>query len=288
MQFTKMHGLGRSYVLFNLLEDPMENADFPELSKLVSNVNVGIGSDGIILICPSDRADFKMRVFKKDGIEANNCMSGIQCIATYLYDTMYAESSNFTIETLGGDVSVKAEVGEKGKVKNVMVDMGEPQSLKMEIPLKGGSSSIIMNEPLTIDEIVYSPTCVSIENPFAIVFVKDINEVPVQKISTAIENSKNFPKHTNAIIVQVINRQEIQYRIMESGSDYMMECSTGACEAVVAAALNNLIDRTLPITVHLPLGKLTVKWDDRNHVWTKGEARYVCYGELEEMTFQNT
>lgn len=121
MQFTKMQGLGSSYILFNLLEDSMEDVDFSELAKRVSNVNVGIGSDGMILIGPSDRADFSMRVFDQYGIEINDCLIGLQCVAAYLYDTMYAETLSFTIETLSGDVSVKVEVGEKRKVKSVMV-----------------------------------------------------------------------------------------------------------------------------------------------------------------------
>lgn len=121
LQFSKMQSLGDSYVLFNLLEDPMTNVNFPELSKRVSNVKVGIGSDGILIIGPSQRADFSIRVFNKDGTEANHCLSGIRCAAAYLYDTMYAESPNFTIETIDGDVSVKVEVGEKRKVKNVVV-----------------------------------------------------------------------------------------------------------------------------------------------------------------------
>lgn len=121
MQFTKMQGSGSSYILFNLLEESMEHVDFSELSKWVSNVNVGIGSDGMILVGPSDRTDFRMRAFDKDGIEANHCLIGLQCVAAYLYDTMYAESPSFTIETLGGDVSIKVEVGKKRKVKNVLV-----------------------------------------------------------------------------------------------------------------------------------------------------------------------
>lgn len=121
MQFTKMQGLGSSYILFNLLEDSMENVDFSKLSKLVTDVNIGIGSDGMLLIGPSNRADFRMRVFDQEGTEADHCLIGLQCVAAYLYDTMYAETTSFTIETLGGDISIKVELGEKRKVKTVMV-----------------------------------------------------------------------------------------------------------------------------------------------------------------------
>ena len=137
VQFTKMHGLGNSYVFFNLLEDSMENTDFAQLSKQVSNVNFGIGSDGIILMGLSDRADFRMRIFNEDGSEAKNCGNGLRCVSKYLYDHMYATSPTFTIETLGGDVRVEVEVDKKRVVNHVVVDMGEPKLLKMMIPMFG-------------------------------------------------------------------------------------------------------------------------------------------------------
>lgn len=284
MQFTKMHGLGNSYVFFNLLEDPMENTDFSELSKQVSNVSFGIGSDGIILICPSKRADFRMRIFNEDGSEAKNCGNGLRCVSKYLYDHMYATSRSFTIETLGGDVRVDVEVDKKQVVNNVVVDMGEPKLLKMMIPMLGDPSTTTINEPVTIGDVEYHLTCVSMGNPHAIMFVDDVNGISLETIGPIIEHSNLFPERVNVGIVSIKNRNEIHYRVWERGSGITMACGTGACAAVVASTLNNFLDKHIPIMVHLPGGDLTVRWDENNHVWKRGEATYVCHGELEKIS----
>lgn len=280
MQFTKMHGLGNNYVFFNLLEDSMENIDFAELSRQVSDVNFGIGSDGIILICPSDRADFRMRIFNEDGSEGKNCGNGLRCVAKYVFDHNYVTAPTFTIETLGGDVSVEVEEDPSHTVRYVTVDMGEPRLLKEMIPMEGDSFSTTINEPFLIDGKEYHMTCVSMGNPHTIMFVDDVNEVPVETIGPVIEHAPLFPERVNVGFVDVVNRQEINYRVWERGSGITMACGTGACAAVVAATLNNKLDKHVPITVHLPGGDLTVKWDENNHVWKRGEAAYICNGEL--------
>ncbi|WP_017755479.1 diaminopimelate epimerase [Calidifontibacillus oryziterrae] len=281
MQFTKMHGLGNNYVFFNLLDFSLENIDFAQLARQVSDVNFGIGSDGIILICPSEVADFRMRIFNEDGSEGKNCGNGLRCVAKYLYDHMYAANPDFTIETLGGIVQVKVEVevGERF-IRYITVDMGEPQLLKGVIPMLGNPSTTTINEPFTIDNEIYHMTCVSMGNPHTILFVDDVGKVPVEKIGPTIENSELFPERVNVGFVNVENRQEIHYCVWERGSGITMACGTGACAAVVAATLNNMIDRYIPITVHLPGGDLTIRWDENNHVWKRGEAAYICQGEL--------
>lgn len=281
MQFIKMHGLGNNYIFFNLLESSMENIDFAKLSREVSNVNFGIGSDGIILICPSERADFRMRIFNEDGSEGKNCGNGLRCVAKYLYDHMYATSTNFMIETLGGDVPVEVEVNSLRQVRNVKVDMGEPKLLKGVIPMVGVPDSTTINEPFVIDGAEYHMTCISMGNPHTIMFVDDVNEVPLENIGPVIEHSPLFPERVNVGFVHVKNRQEIDYRVWERGSGITYACGTGACAAVVASTLNNKIDRYVPITVHLPGGDLTVRWDENNHVWKRGTAAYICHGELE-------
>ncbi len=281
MQFIKMHGLGNNYIFFNLLESSMENIDFAKLSREVSNVNFGIGSDGIILICPSERADFRMRIFNEDGSEGKNCGNGLRCVAKYLYDHMYATSTNFMIETLGGDVPVDVEVNSLRHVRNVKVDMGEPKLLKGVIPMVGVPDSTTINEPFVIDGAEYHMTCISMGNPHTIMFVDDVNEVPLENIGPVIEHSPLFPERVNVGFVHVKNRQEIDYRVWERGSGITYACGTGACAAVVASTLNNKIDRYVPITVHLPGGDLTVRWDENNHVWKRGTAAYICHGELE-------
>lgn len=280
MQFTKMHGLGNNYIFFNLLEMPMENEDFAELARTVSDVNFGIGSDGIILMCPSDVADFKMRIFNEDGSEGKNCGNGLRCVAKYLFDHMYATSTNFTIETLGGIVSVEVEADKKRVVRHVTIDMGKPQLLKGMIPMKGDPLSSAINESLSIGGQIYPMTCVSMGNPHAILFVDDVNEFPLEEVGPVIECADLFPERVNLGIVQVKNRQELHYRVWERGSGITMACGTGACAAVVAATLNHYVDRHIPITVQLPGGKLTISWDENDHVWKRGEAAYICHGEL--------
>lgn len=283
MLFTKMHGLGNSYVLFNQLDTAMEVQDYNQLAQIVSNVNFGIGSDGIILICSSNSADFRMRIFNVDGSEGKNCGNGLRCVAKFLFDHMYATSPRFTIETLGGVVSVEVEVNKKQRVQYVTVDMGEPRLQKSLLPMAGEPFAEAINEPHSFGGDVYHLTCVSMGNPHAIMFVDDVNEVRLEKIGPIIEQSSLFPERVNVGIVQVKNLQEIHYRVWERGSGITMACGTGACAAVVAATLNNMLDKHLPVTVHLPGGDLTVRWDEHGHVWKRGEAAYICHGELAEI-----
>lgn len=280
MQFTKMHGLGNNYIFFNLLEMEMENQDFAELAKIVSDVNFGIGSDGIILICPSTMADFRMRIFNKDGSEGRNCGNGLRCVAKYLFDHMYAPSTKFTIETLGGIVTVEVEADTRRIVQYVTIDMGTPKLLKGMVPMKGNPKSQTINEPFTIDDQEYRMTCVSMGNPHAILFVDDVKEFPLEEIGPLIENAELFPDRVNVGVVHISNRQELHYRVWERGSGLTLACGTGACAAVVAATLNNLIDKHQTILVHLPGGDLKIQWDENNHVWKKGQAEYICHGEL--------
>ncbi|PAV29425.1 diaminopimelate epimerase [Virgibacillus profundi] len=281
MLFTKMHGLGNAYVIFNQLDDEFENQEFHQLAKNISDVNIGIGSDGIILICSSKVADFQIRIFNKDGSEAKNCGNGMRCVAKFLFDHMYVTSPRFTIETLGGVGSVDVEVDHKQMVKYVTVDMGAPKLLKGMIPMIGDPFIATINEPHSFDEVTYNLTCVSMGNPHAIMFVDDVKQFPLENIGPTIERSVLFPERVNVGIVCVKNRQEIDYRVWERGSGMTMACGTGACAAVVAATLNEFIDKNKPVTVHLPGGDLTVRWDESGTVWKRGEATYICHGEWE-------
>ncbi|HLU21833.1 diaminopimelate epimerase [Lederbergia graminis] len=287
MLFTKMHGLGNAYVIFNQLDEPIANQSLHELSKRVSDVNFGIGSDGIILISPSKVADYQMRIFNEDGSEAKNCGNGLRCVAKFLYDHMYATSRKFTIETLGGIVSVEVDVDQKHKVRTVTVDMGEPKLLKGMIPMLGDPVTVTLNEAHQFGDYSYHITAVSMGNPHAIIFVDDIKQVPLEIVGPLIENSSLFPERVNVGFVQIINSHEIDYRVWERGSGITMACGTGACAAVVAATLNKKVDKHVPITVHLPGGDLTISWDEHGHVWKRGPANYVCHGEL-DVSMMNT
>ncbi|VDG96940.1 Diaminopimelate epimerase [Lysinibacillus sphaericus] len=283
--FTKMHGLGNSFVIFNQLGVAKEYQDYRQLAQIVSNVSFGIGSDGIILICSSDIADFRMRIFNVDGSEGKNCGNGLRCVAKLLFDEKYVTTSSFTIETLGGVMRVEVEADDEQQVQNVTVDMGEPELLKNKIPMQGDPCSVAVNEPHFFGDDVYLLTCVSMGNPHAIIFSDDVKKVPLEKIGPIIECSDLFPERINVGFVTVKNSQEIEYRVWERGSGITMACGTGACAAVVAATLNGMLDRDLPITVHLPGGDLTVRWDEHGNVWKRGEATYICHGEL--MTYTN-
>lgn len=293
MNFTKMHGLGNNYCLFNQLDDHsnvLEEQEYPGLSRMVSDVNFGIGSDGIILICPSQIADFKMRIFNEDGSEAKNCGNGLRCVAKYLFDHMYAAKPHFRIETLGGVVSVEVETGldENQSVQYVNVDMGEPKLLKGMIPMGGDPCSAAINEPHIFGGNKYHLTSVSMGNPHAIIFVNDVHAFPLEKVGPAIEYDSLFPERVNVGIVQMKGREEFDYRVWERGTGITMACGTGACAAVVAATLNGFLDEFVPITVHLPGGDLTIRWDEQGHVWKRGEASYICHGELNEKVLKRS
>lgn len=281
MQFTKMHGLGNSFIILNLLESQIHDQSFSLLSMKVSNVNFGIGADGTIFICSSRIADFRMRIFNSDGSEARNCGNGIRCVAKYLFDHMYATTTKFTLETLGGVVRVEVETDKKQIVRYVTVDMGEPKLLKKDIPMNGTPIETTIHKPVCIGNQMFHLTCVSMGNPHAILFVNDVNDFPLEEIGPTIECSDLFPDRVNVGIVSVLSKEELQYRVWERGVGMTMACGTGACAAVVAAILNNRLERNHPTTVHLPGGELIIRWDEDKHVWMSGKAAYICHGELE-------
>lgn len=281
MLFTKMHGLGNNYIIFNLLENSLEEQDLSPLAKAVSDVNVGIGSDGMILICPSVIADFQMRIFNADGSEGKNCGNGLRCVAKYLFDHIFTESHSFSIETLGGIVKVKVQSGKRNLAESITVDMGEPRLFKGMLPMRGAPFSTTINETCRIGGEDYKLTCVSMGNPHAITFVDEVNNVPLEEIGPMIEQDELFPDRVNVGVVRVKNEEEIDYRVWERGSGITMACGTGACAAVVAAVLNKKIPKNQEVTVHLPGGDLMIQWDENNHVWMTGAAEYICHGEIE-------
>lgn len=286
MQFTKMHGLGNNYVLFNLLEELPDQPDWAELARLVSDVHFGIGSDGIILIGPSQEADFRMRIFNADGSEGKTCGNGLRCTAKYLFDHGYAKSRSFTLETLGGIVTVELQPEGDGhpNVGWVKVDMGIPRLLKGALPMTGDPLSTTIGESFWIGDREFQLTCLSMGNPHAILFVDDVHQFPLEHVGPMIEHADLFPERVNVGIVRVRNDRELDYRVWERGSGLTMACGSGACAAVVAATLHNQLARDEPITVHLPGGDLSIHWDRYNHVWKTGPAAYICRGQLELKT----
>jgi len=287
LRVTKMHGLGNSYIYINLFEQNPAEATLPGLARKLSDVHTGIGSDGMILIGPSERADFRMRIFNADGSEGKNCGNGLRCVAKYVYERKMTEKTSFTIETLGGIVEVKVhaddteKVGERPKVHSVTVDMGEPRLAKKDLPMTGDPDSLTIDEEVSISGKSYRMTGVSMGNPHAVIFVPDVQTIPLAEIGPQIENAPIFPERINVEFVRVRSKKEVDFRVWERGSGITQACGTGACAAVVAGVLNGHLEKDVPVTVHLPGGDLEIVWAaDNSHVYMKGPAQFVMDGDF--------
>lgn len=278
MKFTKLHGLGNDYVYVNCFEESLTGVDLPELARRVSNRNFGIGGDGLILIMPSERADFRMRVFNNDGSEAKNCGNGLRCVSKYVYDHGLTKQMTFTVETLGGIVTPVVLLGADGKVEQVTIDMGEPRFERAAIPMAGIPDERAREEVLAVDGTAFTMTAVSMGNPHAIIFVDEVRDEDVRKYGPMIEFHEWFPERTNVEFIQIVNRQEILFRVWERGSGVTLACGTGACAAAVAATLSGKTDRE--VTVHLAGGDLFIEWKEAdNRVYMTGPATEVFSGE---------
>ncbi|USG67232.1 diaminopimelate epimerase [Brevibacillus ruminantium] len=277
MKFTKMHGLGNDYVYVNCFEERLEGVNLPELARRVSDRHFGIGGDGLILIMPSDSADFRMRVFNNDGSEAKNCGNGLRCVSKYVVDHGLTKKTSFTVETLGGIVTPEVSLGPDGKVDVVTIDMGEPRFKRSAIPMTGEPDEQVVEHPLTVEGRTFPLTAVSMGNPHAILFVEKLEEEDVTAYGPHIERHEWFPERTNVEFIQVLNRQELLFRVWERGSGVTLACGTGACAAAVAACLSGKTERT--VTVHLAGGDLLIEWRETdNHVYMTGPATEVFQG----------
>jgi diaminopimelate epimerase len=288
MKFTKMHGLGNDYVYVNCFEEPLAGVDLPELARRVSDRHFGIGSDGLILIMPSERADFRMRVFNNDGSEAKNCGNGLRCVSKYVYDHGLTKQTTFTVETLGGIVTPVVTLGDGGKVAQVTIDMGEPRLTRELIPMTGEPGEQVIGQPLTIDGHTFTVTAVSMGNPHAVLFLDEVRDEDVVTFGPKIESHDWFPERTNVEFIQVLNRRELLFRVWERGSGVTLACGTGACAAAVAACLNGKTDRE--VTVHLAGGDLFIEWrESDNHVYMTGPATEVFHGVYQgPIPYENT
>ncbi|KOO48498.1 diaminopimelate epimerase [Priestia koreensis] len=277
-QFTKMHGLGNNYIYVNMFEERIEEAQLPNVAVNVSNVYTGIGSDGLILICPSDIAPVKMRIFNNDGSEGKNCGNGLRCVAKYAYEHKIVEETEFQIETLSGVVDAKVVV-EDGIVTEVTVDMGEPRLQRSQIPMTGDDTSQVVAEKAIFGGEEYEITTVSMGNPHVIFYLNDIEEAPLTTLGPIVEKDARFPEGVNVEFVEVVNEHELHFRVWERGSGITQACGTGACAAVVASVLNNRTKRNVPTTVHLAGGDLEITWTTEGRVLMKGPAEVICTGE---------
>ena len=278
MKFTKMQGFGNDYVYVNCLKEKI--ADPPELARKISDRHFGVGSDGLIMINPSDKADFEMEMYNADGSRAEMCGNGIRCVAKYVYDYGLTDKTYISVETLAGIKYLDLTV-EDGKVSLVKVDMGQPilEPEKIPVAVKG---SRVVDEPLLVDGKEYRMTCVSMGNPHAVIFVdEDVKNLPLEKIGPSFENHTCFPKRVNTEFVRVIDRHTAEMRVWERGSGETLACGTGTCPVAVACVLNGLTEDA--ITVHLLGGDLYIEWDrEKNTVYMTGPAEAVFDGEWPE------
>ena len=277
MKFTKLHGLGNDYVYVNGFEENLCGVDLPELARRVSDRHFGIGSDGLILILPSERADFRMRVFNNDGSEAKNCGNGLRCVSKYVYDHGLTRKTTFTVETLGGIVTPEVQIGADGKVDLVSIDMGEPRFERSAIPMTGIPEEHALEEVIEVDDKTFTVSAVSMGNPHAVVFMDELRDEEVRTYGPKMEVHEWFPERTNVEFIQIENRNEIVFRVWERGSGVTLACGTGACAAVVAACMSGKTDRQ--VTVHLEGGDLFIEWrESDNHVIMTGPATEVFSG----------
>ena len=275
MKFTKMQGIGNDYVYVNCLQETIENPS--ELAKKISDRHYGVGSDGLIMINPSDKADFEMEMYNADGSRGEMCGNGIRCVAKYVYDYGLTDKTSISVETLAGIKYLDLTV-EDGKVVLVKVDMGKPMLRPEEVPVVSEKEEVI-DEPITVDGQEYRMTCVSMGNPHAVVFIdQDVKEFPLETVGEKFENHERFPKRVNTEFVNVLDRHTAQMRVWERGSGETLACGTGACAVAVACALNGLTEDE--VTVKLLGGDLQIKWDrEKNTVYMTGPAEVVFDGE---------
>ena len=275
MKFTKMHGIGNDYVYVNCFEESVKNP--AEVSKFVSDRHFGIGSDGLILISPSAKADFRMNIYNADGSQAEMCGNGIRCVAKYVYDYGLTDKTEISVETLAGIKYLRLQV-ENGKVASVEVNMGAPILEPKEIPVAVEESPVV-NVPVEVKGKIYHMTCVSMGNPHAIIFMNNVKDLDIAAIGPYFENHTVFPKRTNTEFVEVLDRNTVNMRVWERGSDETLACGTGACATTVACILNDKTENE--VTVHLLGGDLKIRWDrEANQVYMTGPATVVFDGEI--------
>ena len=277
LQFTKMHGLGNDYVYMDAINQKIENRS--ELAKFVSNRHFGIGSDGLILICPSEKADFRMQMFNQDGSEAEMCGNGIRCVGKFVYDKGLTNKETITVETLAG-IKTLVMTAKNGKIETARVDMGEPILEPEKIPVISKEKPV-KNLKLNEEDKEFNFTCVSMGNPHAVTFIKeDVNKFDICKYGAKLEVNEAFPKKANIEFINVIDNKTLKMRVWERGAGETLACGTGACASTVAAILNGYTSRE--VTVHLLGGNLKIKWDGNdNHVYMTGPATTVFEGKIE-------
>lgn len=287
INFTKMHGCKNDYIYIDCTKEEIENP--AALSVRLSDRRTGIGGDGIILILPSEAADFRMRIYNADGSEAEMCGNGIRCVGKFVYDFGLTDKTTVRIETGTHDAySSPAEIADKikildlniknGKAVSAVVDMGEPITEGRLIPTTL-DKNILLNEAITVDDVSYFITCVNMGNPHAVLFLDDVKSLNLEKLGPKFEHHPLFPNRTNTEFIRVISPTELEMRVWERGSGETFACGTGACAAAYAAMLNGYCKEE--VTVHLLGGDLVIRYDkDSRHIFMEGPAETVFSGSV--------
>ena len=278
MRFTKMQGLGNDYVYVNCFEETVAHPS--DTAVQVSDRHFGIGADGLILIKPSEKADFEMEMYNADGSRGEMCGNGIRCVAKYVYDYGLTDQTHISIETLGG-IKYLDLIVEEGRVRLVKVDMGSPVLEAEQIPIIGLGSRVL-DELIRVDDMEYRITGVSMGNPHGVVFLEDVKNLEIEKIGPLFEHHECFPNRINTEFVHVLDRHTAEMRVWERGSGETLACGTGACAVAVACVLNGFTEEE--VTVKLLGGDLQIRWDrETDRVYMTGPAEVVFDGEWPEM-----
>jgi diaminopimelate epimerase len=275
MKFAKMHGAGNDYVYVNGFEETVE--DPARLAVTISDRHFGVGSDGLILILPSQVADVRMRMFNADGSEAEMCGNGVRCVAKYAYDHGLVTRPEITIETGAGILPLRLFTNERGRVEKVRVNMGRPRLTRGEIPMTGDPDGQVVNAELKILDRTFHITAVSMGNPHCVIFVDNVAEFPVEKYGPVIERHPLFPNRTNVEFVEIVSATEVRQRTWERGAGETLACGTGAAAVTVAGVLNGHTDRRL--LNHLLGGDLEMEFAEDGHVYMTGPAVQVFEGD---------
>ena len=277
MKFTKMHGIGNDYVYVNCFEENIDNPE--EVSIKISDRHFGIGSDGLVMIMPSDKADFRMRMFNADGSEGNMCGNATRCIGKYVYDNHLTDKTEITLETRSG-IKYLTLYPENGKVQTVLVDMGKAILNPASIPMKAEGEEFI-SKPVEVNGKNVNITAVSMGNPHAVTFVDDVESLDLEKIGPDYENHPLFPERVNTEFAKIIDDHTVMMRVWERGSGETWACGTGACACAVACVKNGFFPYDKEITVKLRGGDLYITYKNDGTVLMRGPAETVFTGSIE-------
>ena len=277
MKFTKMQGAGNDYIYVNCFTETVKNPE--ETAVRVSDRHFGVGADGLVLICPSENADFFMDIYNADGSRAKMCGNATRCVAKYVYDNKMTDKTEIALETLSGIKCIKITV-QDGKAVAARVNMGAPILTPREIPTKFDGETVV-SQNLTINDTVYAVTCVSMGNPHCVLYTDDVHALDLPRIGPKFENHEMFPDRINTEFVHIVSETEFDMRVWERGSGETLACGTGACAATVASILNGYCKRDTEIKVNLLGGTLYINWTADGDVYMTGPAETVCTGEID-------